>query len=66
MQVNYFVCDRCGTDEASKKFHQVEMRGSHTSQTLHLCEKCFDIIALEVPELNRLVGKKVKEKPKGR
>ena len=66
MQVNYFVCDRCGTDEASKKFEQIEMRGSHATQTLHLCEKCFDIIALEVPELNRLAGKKVKENTKHR
>lgn len=64
MRRSYLVCDRCGTDEASKKFQQIEMRGSHETQTLHFCEKCFDIIALEIPELNKLVGKKVKERPK--
>lgn len=64
MQITHFVCDRCGTDEAGKKFNQLEMRGTHATQTLHLCEKCFDVIALEIPEINRLVGKNVKENKK--
>jgi len=62
MKVNYFVCDRCGTDEGGKTFQQIEMRGTHQTQTMHFCEKCFNIVAIEIPELNRIVGRNVKKK----